>query len=210
MPYCPWSIETQITQGLSRALVLHFGNNTTRHEITPLSGVFPCNGQFQIVSISTVQNLTQFIWNSALVLALCLFRDTSVHFVFGEANVGNLEAGSQNIGTEWQRSLINQSHLTDHRDLSSTPILHSYFAGPSQVCFWDVFLQWPVKHNTRLASKRFIVTPTSNYITINPKLKQQRTIAVSRIRHIRQCKIAVMQRQYIKNISRGINPCGSR
>ena len=90
----------------------------------------------------SVQYMAQFIWNSAWLL--CLFLDTYVHHVCGAVNTGNLEARRQNICTKWQHSLINQSHLIDDRNLSSIPMLHSYFARPHRVCLWYFSLQWPV------------------------------------------------------------------
>ena len=44
----------------------------------------------------------------------------------------------------WMAELLNHSHLIDDKDLSSTPILYSYFVRPRRVCLCDVFLQWPV------------------------------------------------------------------
>ena len=46
---------------------------------------------------SSVQNLAQFIWNSAHVL--CLFRHTYVHFIYGTINTGNARSSAPNSST---------------------------------------------------------------------------------------------------------------
>ena len=48
--------------------------------------------------------MAQFIWNSARIL--CLFRHAYLHDVYGEANIGNPEARSQNFGTSGSAPLL--------------------------------------------------------------------------------------------------------